>query len=77
MVAVEVALDDAFSFEALQTVGEKVGRDPLERLEQVLELAALSKQEVTQYKDGPAVADNVQGAGDRAAGLRFVGPFQS
>ena len=64
------------SLEALEAIGEQVGRDALERFEEVLELAALAEHEIAQDEDGPAVADDVQRACDGAADLSFVGPFQ-
>ena len=65
VLAVGGAGDEALTFEAFESVGEDVGGDVLGGGEE-LRIASFSAQEVAHQQEGPSIADDVEGAGDRA-----------
>src|SRR4051812_26634333 len=65
MLFIESALDDAVLFEPLEPGRQRVRADARERAFEILELAASPEQQVAQYQDRPALADDVERAGDR------------
>jgi len=67
MLLVEAALDDAGFFEPLQPAGQGIGADAGERVLEILELARSVEQQVAQNQNRPALADDVDRAGDRTA----------
>jgi len=66
VLLVEAPLDDAGFFEALQPGGQRIRADAGERLLEILELARPFEQQVAQDQDRPALADDVECAGNRA-----------
>src|SRR5919202_456573 len=66
-LAVGAAFDEAFALQALQALGQDVGRDLLGRIEKLAE-TALAGQQVADHQQRPAIADHVEGAGDRTGG---------
>src|SRR5438067_7720915 len=67
VLLVEMAFDDAGFLEPLQPGGQRIGADAGQRMLEILESARPLEQQVAQDQDRPALADDVERAGDRAA----------
>src|SRR5215831_2848868 len=65
--AVEAARDQAVRFHVLEARRERIRRNAGQRLLEVLEPPRPVQEEVPQHQDRPALADEVERAGDRAA----------
>jgi hypothetical protein len=65
VLAVGDAADQARVFEALEAIGEQVGRDVFGRGQEFAE-ALLAVEQVADDEQCPAVADDVERAGDGA-----------
>ena len=65
--AVEAARDQAVRLHVFEARRERVRRDAGQRFLEVLESPRPVQEEITQHQDRPALADEVERAGDRAA----------
>src|SRR5258708_5897539 len=71
-IGVEPPAHQSVGLQRLQSRRENIGSDSRQRDLEVLESPRPLQQQVTQQQDGPALADQIQRAGDRAVG-EFVG----
>ena len=68
MIGVAVSCDQAAAFEPGQPFRQNVAGNALGRVEELGEAALVVQQQVAHHEQGPAVADQVEGAGYRARG---------
>jgi hypothetical protein len=67
MLLVEATLDDACVLELLQPCRQRVWADAGQTVLEILKLARAEAVEVANDEDGPALADELERSGDRAA----------
>jgi hypothetical protein len=61
---VKPALDHAAFLELLEPSGQNAGRESRERIAEILKAPGAIQQEIAEDEDRPAIADEVEGAGD-------------
>ena len=73
VLRVELARDDGVRLEHLQSFGEHVGRDALERREQILK-PARTGQQIADDEQRPALPEDLERLGDRTRLTVALGP---
>jgi hypothetical protein len=64
VLGVRPALDDVAVLELLEACGEHAGRQPWKGFGEILKAPGAMQKEVAEEEEAPAVADDVEGAGN-------------
>ena len=75
MVCIKAAGENAVRSELFDASGEHAWREAGQAGFEVLESPGLVEEQITQNEDGPAIADDVEGARDRTAHGVLSGHF--
>src|SRR5262249_41406187 len=74
---VPAPLEEAAPFEPTEPLGENVRRDAFGGLQELREAMLVVEEEVAQHEQRPRVAENIESAGDGAAGPKARGHGRS